>query len=542
MCGLVGAFKANSAHWQKIQHYMWQGLYMSALRGMGGTGIGMVFEDFDTEYAKTHTSAINFLNSSEWDWVDRNIFNTRALLGHTRSATLGKVSGYNSHPFRLKDENNEILLIHNGHVRNFRSLTPNNFTHDVDSAHVAHSILKRGAIPTLELLEGAYTLIWYDKKAKTMNIARNEERDLWCIEDKGNTKFYFASEIDMLASILSRNDIPHDRQGFYQFPTMKLHTYDLTKAVLKPSITEYEEKKSWPASCGASFQRSSGGHSTSLDIYVKNAPNVGDAIWCKNADPADSALVLYKDIGDGEGQVASQDAYGYIYGSRAMELGAIVRVNGISYLEWKFKWQFIRDCLPIKLTKVERNVKHKTTETMYTYYEGMLLKEEAEKEFQRYDARIKHLEREEAAKKQRKEYEEALASGRAVPVPASPKEDKTDSERSGGAVGAGVGPVHGTPDQGRELGAVEKEKHVFPQIMVPGPEGREITVQQWKDIACQGCVFCKGKFEIELDRGRVQFFQLPCNHEDRNVNDREYQMICPECIDDPKKMEQIAAA
>lgn len=541
MCGLIGAFRADDAHWAKIGHFMWQGLYMSALRGMGGTGCGLVFKEFDTEYAKSHVSAINFLGSQEWEWVEKNIFASRAVIGHTRSATAGAVKTVNSHPFRYADpENNtEVMMIHNGHVRNHLSLTPHTFKHDVDSAHVAYALLTKGALPTLELLQGAYTLIWYDKKSKTMNLARNEERELYYVMDKAKTHFFFASEIDFLASILRRNGIEHEDE-FFTLDTHTLYTFDLTKKTLVPKKVQYEEKKYLPVA--TNYPSGNGGPyasgSDSWKDFTKNFPGVGDSLWAKCIDENGLALSLYKPIGDAEGQVAEKDAYGYVYATRAMEQGSIVRINGIGYHHWNDQLHKIKDCIPVKVTKVERGVKNQTTGKLYTYYECTIHHDECAKEIRRKELADKNRE---DSTRRRKEYEAALAAGRAVPLPST--NTPNDASTGGNGVGGAVGPGDGAAPNGhgeRELGVGTGLP--IPPVTVPGPRGARITVREWKDIAVQGCYFCHGKMDVQIDAGKVEWWEHPRNPEDRKDSDAEYQMICACCVDDPKKMESIAAA
>lgn len=554
MCGLVGAFRAKDAHFTKIGDFMWQGLYMSALRGMGGTGCGLVLPEYDTEYAKTHASAIHFLGSAEWDWIDKNIYASHAVVGHTRSATTGGVKAVNSHPFRFKNDDSEIMMIHNGHVRNHLSLTPALFKHDVDSAHVAHSLLHRGAIETLELLEGAYTLIWYDKKKKTMNLARNEERELYFAQNKEKTTFYFASEIDFLSSLLRRNRIPHE-DVFYTLKTHTLYEYDLTKGILAAKETQYEEKKAPPAASFPHYQNANGGPyanaSDSWKNYTKPYAGVGDSIWCRIADETDVALTLYKEIG--EPGITETTAYGCLYGTRPTEHASIIRINGINRAHWLADLHKIKACIPIKITKVERNCRNRHNGTLYTYYEGGLEHDEAAKEVRQANMRINRIRLDEKRFEDAKIAREAAAeaAGRTLPVVIEGSAAKLVSEQRVGAVGLGVDV--GPPDRASEgadgdgngaglAGLEEKEAFIIEPTYYPGPKGRKWTASQWKECAQDGCYFCYGKFDIQTDAGKVEFWAHPKNPEDHKDTDTEYQMICPVCMDDPKKAEAIVAA
>lgn len=557
MCGLVGAFRADDSHFTKISSFMWQGLYMSGLRGMGGTGVGLVYPDFDTDYAKSHVSAPNFLCSEEWDWVDKNVYQSRSVMGHTRSATQGQVLTKNSHPFRYTDgKDNTVIAIHNGVIRNWHTLTPVGFSHPVDSAHVTHSLLVRGALPTLEILEGAYVLIWYDSRTKSMHLARNTERELFYAMNEDKTMFWYASEIDMLASLLRRNDIPHVDK-FYELDINTLYTFDLTKKVLTPKKTKYEEKKYLPV---VSSVNGSAGHlSTPNGIktkdYTKSWPGRGDYLWCNVADDADVALTLYKPIGDDpETQSLEKHAYGYLMGSRSSEKNSIVKVAGINYLDWQKQLYLIKASIPCKITNIQR-LRDDATGSWISSYECSLDLEEVKVEL----ARVARASRLKEIRDKRKNLEhvyegdektemaEYLAqtvpsvTARSLPalpfdpdfVGPLPKCDAASRNRGSDVLGPDDGGDRQRPDVGVALS----------HVAVPGPRGTTLTMREWLEIAGKGCWTCEGTITT-LDISRVTWFEFAKSPEDSHNNDprdSEYQMICPCCKDNPEKMQELVA-
>lgn len=541
MCGLIGAFRADDAHLQKLDHFMWQGLYMSALRGMGGTGIGLVHREYDMDFAKSHVSAPNFICSAEWEWAAKTMLNSRAVLGHTRSATLGAVKTKNSHPFSFEnDKGDGVIMIHNGTIKNWAELTPNTFHHEVDSAHVAYSLFTRGGLETLKMLEGAYTLIWYDRKTKSLNLARNEERELFYTQNKEKTTFWFASELDMLSSVLNRNGIPHEHKGFYELPKFTLVSYDLTKKVLEPILTEYEEKKYQPV-----FPSGNGGHyETSKEQarnFTKDWPMAGDGIWANVKSDPELALTLYKSIGDGENQVLEKHAYGFILGTRSMDYGSIVRINGVSYQEWNDSLKYLASCVPCKITRIERGVKNAGDNGTHTFYEVILDRDEVEAEIGRMKVSIKLKKTKEQASKV------AEAAGRNLPPS---KADKTNeplgvgadgvkgSERNGATVGPGDGGSTGGV-AGRVITPMGISEVPPPFGKVPGPRGTKISIEKWREIAEDGCYFCNGSIIEGVDLGNVEWWEHPRNVEDRDPLDAEYQMVCPCCKADPKHIEAL---
>lgn len=556
MCGLIGAFRADDAILPKVGHFMMQGLYMSALRGMGGTGVGIVHREYDTDYAKSHASAPNFLCSEEWDWCDKNFTGARAILGHTRSATRGDVATKNSHPFQypdpFKSTDDSVLMIHNGHIKNCLVLTPNGFNHAVDSAHVAHSLWSRGPKDTLEMLDGAFTLVWYDRKTKSMNLARNEERELFYCQNKDKTMFWFASELEMLASVLVRNSIEHVDQ-FYQLEKHTWYKFELGQKKLLPIKTPFVEKKgvpfvSYPNANGGPWKS---GNGVGYADYTKQYPNPSDYIWCNVADEPDVALRLYKDIGEGEDQVAEKDAFGYVVGTRSATPGAVVRVNGIPYLEWKNYLQYIKNCVPCKITRVERDKVNQSNGKKFTYFECVLDPVETKKEIamQQHwisqsklhkhatDTVVKNLITNEAARE--------AAAGRVLPGTEADGGVPLPQSPVGASDPLGVG-VHVGPDDGGDSGGprtalgIELENMgMLPGPSVQGPYNRKISLMEWDGIAQLGCYSCGGDIR-RIDVGKVEWWEFPMNPEDRNPADAEFQMICPCCKDNPAALAKMA--
>jgi glucosamine 6-phosphate synthetase-like amidotransferase/phosphosugar isomerase protein len=118
-------------------------------------------------------------------------------VGHNRSATKGKINAECTHPFR----ENHITLVHNGTLTSHKELHPN---YEVDSRAICHNIAQEGYEETLKKLDGAFALIWFNSKEKTLNFCRNSQRPLYIIET--TTSFVLVSELNLGLWILSRNN------------------------------------------------------------------------------------------------------------------------------------------------------------------------------------------------------------------------------------------------------------------------------------------------------------------------------------------------
>jgi hypothetical protein len=71
-------------------------------------------------------------------------------------------------------------------------------TFDVDSQAIFASIARFGAKETIPLLQGAWSLVWYDLNEETLNFLRNSERPMWFSYSKELDRLLWASEYHML--------------------------------------------------------------------------------------------------------------------------------------------------------------------------------------------------------------------------------------------------------------------------------------------------------------------------------------------------------
>lgn len=205
MCGLFGV--VGSSLTNKSFKPFSDGLLAASCRGLDSTGVGIVGikhakkQQVSTEFMKNNTKAIDFLAEEEYyKWI-KKFKQPIVIMGHARSATVGTISADNAHPF-LKDN---ILLCHNGTLTNKWELCSKS---SVDSEAIAEFLSKNTLQETVDKMEGAYCLTYYDVKNLEFNIIRNEKRPLFIAKAVDGEEYYYASEESMIEYVCRSNGIP----------------------------------------------------------------------------------------------------------------------------------------------------------------------------------------------------------------------------------------------------------------------------------------------------------------------------------------------
>lgn len=201
MCGIVGV-AGNGPMSHQMKDFFCELLFHDVVRGRHATGVAAIDTvDRSLVVEKKAVAADIFLGNEE---VMNNLFapkhNFNIYIGHNRFATQGaKDADSNAHPFIHGD----IVGVHNGTLRN-QKLLDNHADYIVDSDNLYHHLAANGVDDTVTKLDGAFSLVWYDRTNNSLNFLRNEERPM-AIAKLSNGYWVWASEIGMLRWLVSRH-------------------------------------------------------------------------------------------------------------------------------------------------------------------------------------------------------------------------------------------------------------------------------------------------------------------------------------------------
>ena len=237
MCGIVGYISAADGHKHKAEkdHFMRFALALDTLRGFDSTGVMTLRKKFKVDVMKTTMPGDKFVHSQnylrKWNpgW---------AQVGHNRAATVGKVNVSNAHPF----VDGAITLVHNGTLFADGSTLPlYNKKLDVDSMQIAHNFnmyKPEEAAKVLEKIDGAYALVWYDNRDKSVNMARNSERPMHFALSRNKEMLWFMSDGNHLTAVTNS-------LGTGQFGVSNIYKLDTGKHLkwkqgsLVPEVTTF---------------------------------------------------------------------------------------------------------------------------------------------------------------------------------------------------------------------------------------------------------------------------------------------------------------
>lgn len=181
--------------------------------------------------AKKMGDPFYLLNSKEYTEALRGA--NRAIIGHNRYATVGGVSEATAHPFDFPT----LTGVHNGTLQGKWRLDDND-KYKVDSENLYHHIDKNGLTDALKLIQGAWSLVWWDKTDETLNFLRNKERPMWITSTQDANTILWASEKWMLEVACNKHSILH---GDIWTTTIDMHiSFEIGKdrKIHKPHVKE----------------------------------------------------------------------------------------------------------------------------------------------------------------------------------------------------------------------------------------------------------------------------------------------------------------
>lgn len=211
-------------------------LYADALRGMHGTGVLAIDKLGNSQMAKIGGPPHQLVATDAYKSLESfvKVRDVCFMIGHNRYATRGKKITEHAHPFR----HGNIILIHNGTLDSFYHFPEHpDKKITVDSEALTYAIDKLGVDAAIRDTSGAWTIVYWDRSEKTLNILRNEERPLW-MASQGSDFLAFASEKEMLQWVLDRNHFW--KVEYKEVPTDTLLTFSLGNS--KPKIRELKGK------------------------------------------------------------------------------------------------------------------------------------------------------------------------------------------------------------------------------------------------------------------------------------------------------------
>lgn len=229
MCGLVGIAGDVTAALKESFKDM---LLINQVRGRDATGAFSVNSGDSWGMAKClGTPELLFDTKSFEENVMRGL--NKIYAGHCRSKTAGDNTRANAHPYVYDDE---LVGMHNGTLRSYYQME--GYDHNrTDSYALYHNLHKYGAEETISKLDadGAWALVWYDARDKTLNFIRNEQRPLWFTWTKNKRAMLWASEPGMFWAASRKVDLwdgtsegSEERVSpYFQLPPHQLYSFEV---------------------------------------------------------------------------------------------------------------------------------------------------------------------------------------------------------------------------------------------------------------------------------------------------------------------------
>ncbi len=245
MCGIVGvAVKAKNGFCNKTQDSFYQMLLVDSVRGEDSTGV--VFVENDSSFGIMKEASPSWYTETAFksSTIGKAMWNMgKAMIGHNRKQTSGKISDRNAHPFVVNDS---FAMVHNGTLYGHKDLADTEVDSEALAIHLSKvlnkDLTKEKLEEALGKVYGAYAIAAYNKDTNSIYLTRNKDRPLSYVETPEGV--FWASEYMMLYWILSRNGIDVSKTAPQTLKEDTLLTINLEDNSV--TLMEYVPKKATP--------------------------------------------------------------------------------------------------------------------------------------------------------------------------------------------------------------------------------------------------------------------------------------------------------
>lgn len=197
MCGIVGVAGNLTAKEEKAFNTM---LILDAIRGIDSTGAAFIHSHVDPTITKQVGNPYELMGMGVYTKAMNKA--NKAIIGHNRWATVGDVSRRTAHPFEF----DSLIGVHNGTLKTKWKLA-DAADFKVDSENFFHHVDKLGLKDAMKNMDGAWSLVWWDKYEDKLCFLRNKERPMHIVFSEDKSKMFWASERWMVAVAADREGI-----------------------------------------------------------------------------------------------------------------------------------------------------------------------------------------------------------------------------------------------------------------------------------------------------------------------------------------------
>lgn len=287
MCGICGLIGRGTI--DKDVEAFTELLYFSAVRGPHSTGLMTytptgIYKKPSTRISKVVGPSSYFIGVDNQRKIEDKMIRTmmtETFLAHCRYATVGNITRENAHPF----DTGNLISAHNGtlwdKIYGDKEKT--------DSQMMFEDIEKRGVKTVLSSLHprSAYAVSIFDKRDKSVTLARNNERPLYVGLSQKRDVLYWASEKGMLDLINARYKLDLAIFHLQPFTTYKISAYKVKIKNMTPWVTEEWDEPKYQSTIITGFQSPTATTPWVEDFYtqkehakVTKSQSSWDSEWC----------------------------------------------------------------------------------------------------------------------------------------------------------------------------------------------------------------------------------------------------------------------